>query len=82
MDLSPSCTFATKTISHAKIKTITVLIAVAKSELTFFMPTLDNTAVIPAKKADKTAKVSHITNTSLPLFYHNFFMPYIPFSKN
>ena len=57
---TPFCAPATKTIIHEKINTITVLIAVPKFEFTFFIPTFDKTAVIPAKNADKTANASHI----------------------
>ena len=56
----PSCAPTTKTISHEKIKTTIVLIAVPKFEFMFLMPTFERTAVIPAKKADKTAKTTHI----------------------
>jgi hypothetical protein len=52
------------TIPHAIITTTTVLIAVAKLELTPSIPTLANIEVSAAKIADNNAKNNHIKTFS------------------
>ena len=56
----------TNTISQEKASTTTVRKAVASVEFTFSMPIFANTAVIPAKKAEPSAKNSHITRPPIP----------------
>ncbi len=55
----------TATISHEKASTTMVRRAVARSEFVFLMPHLARIEVIPAKKADNIAIISHIIS-SLP----------------
>ena len=50
----------TTTIIHAKISTTIVLIAVATSESVLLIPHFARIEVIPAKKAEPTAKPNHI----------------------
>ena len=52
------------TITQEKISTTTVRKAVATSESVFRMPHLASTAVIPAKKAERTATPIHISDSS------------------
>ena len=48
------------TISHEKISTTMVRMAVATSESVFLMPHFARTAVIPAKNAEPTANKPHM----------------------
>jgi hypothetical protein len=57
----PLWVFVKNTIPHAMITTTTVLIAVARFELTPSMPTFASMEVSAAKTADKIANTSHIT---------------------
>ena len=55
-----------KTITHAKSSTTMVRIAVATSESVFLIPHFARMDVIPAKKADRIAMISHINRSPFP----------------
>ena len=58
----------TKTISHEKASTTTVLIAVATVESVFLIPHFARIEVSPAKRADAKAKKIHIQNISKTIY--------------
>jgi len=50
--------------THVNAKTTVVRIAVARFEFTLVTPTFANTAVVPAKKADRRAQTNQFINAS------------------
>ena len=66
----PFCAFVRKTIPHAIITTTTVLIAVARFELTPLIPTFAKMEVRAAKTADNNANINHICSPpAISAFY-------------